>query len=234
MGRCFGLDRPVLLVYLGLVGAACRSAPEPVLPVGATPVERDRVVEWVALTVPAQSQLHRFKWLFVDERGSLGGRGSARVAPPDSFRFDVAGPFGSGAASAVVIRDRPVWTEPPDVIARLVPNYPLMWAMFGMAMLPGDDVVIRGLTQDSITAWEYARANDTIQYARAGGDPVRFSAEVRRAGEMIGRAETTLKPDGSLIKAQLTVPSPPARLALTFLSTARAIFAPEIWLHRIP
>ena len=234
MARCVGLDRPVLLVYLGLVGAACRSAPEPVLPVGATPVERDRVVEWVALTVPVQSQLHRFKWLFVDERGSLGGRGSARVAPPDSFRFDVAGPFGSGAASAVVVGDRPLWTEPPDVIARLVPNYPLMWAMFGMAMLPADDVVIRGLTQDSITAWEYARAGDTIQYARAGGDPVRFSAEVRHAGELIGRAETTLKPDGSLIKAQLSVPSPPARLDLTFLSTARAIFAPEIWLHRIP
>jgi hypothetical protein len=234
MARCFGLDRAVLLVYLGLVGAACRGAPAPVLPVGATPVERNRVVEWVALTIPVQSQLHRFKWLFVDERGSLGGRGSARVAPPDSLRFDVAGPFGSGAASAVVVGDRPLWTEPPDVIARLVPNYPLMWAMFGMAMLPADDVVIRGLAQDSITAWEYARAGDTIQYARAGGDPVRFSAEVRHAGELIGRAETTLKPDGSLIKAQLTVPSPPARLDLTFLSTARAIFAPEIWLHRIP
>ena len=234
MPRCFGLDRPVLLAYLGLVGAACRSAPESVLPVGATPIQRDRVVEWVARTIPAQSQLHRFKWLLVDERGSAGGRGSARIAPPDSLRFDVAGPFGSGAASAVVIGDRPVWTEPPDVIARLVPNYPLMWAMFGMAMLPADGVVIRGLTQDSITAWEYAAAGDTIQYARTGGNPVQFSAEVRHAGELIGRAETTLKPDGSLIKARLTVPSAPARLDLTFLSTARATFAPDIWLHRIP
>jgi hypothetical protein len=234
MARGFGLDRPVLLVYLGLVGAACRSAPESVLPLGATPIDRDRVVEWVARTIPAHSQLHRFKWLFEDERGSAGGRGSARVAPPDSLRFDVAGPFGSGAGSAVVIGDRPIWTEPPDVIARLVPNYPLMWAMFGMAMLPADGVVIRGLTRDSITAWEYALAGDTIQYARTGGDPVRFFAEVRQAGELIGRAETTLKPDGSLIKARLTVPKPPARLDLTFLSTARATFAPDIWLHRIP
>jgi hypothetical protein len=234
MARCFGLDRPVLLVYLGLVGPACRSVPEPVLPVGAAPVQRDHVVAWVALTIPAQSQLHRFKWLFVDERGSLGGRGSTRIAPPDSLRFDVAGPFGGGAASAVVVGDRALWTEPADVIARLVPNYPLMWAMFGMAMLPAEGVVLRGVTQDSIIAWEYARAGDTIQYARTGGDPVRFSAEVRHAGELIGRAETTLEPDGSLIKARLTVPSPPARLDLTFLSTARATFAPEIWLHRIP
>ena len=234
MGQCFGLDRPLLLAYLGLAGAGCRSAPGSVLPAGAAPIERDRVVEWVALTMPAQSQLHRFKWLFVDERGSAGGRGSARVAPPDSLRFDVAGPFGSGAASAVVIGDRPAWTEPADVIARLVPNYPLMWAMFGMAMLPADGVVIRGLIQDSITAWEYAGAGDTIQYARTAGDPVRFFAEVRHAGELIGRAETTLKPDGSLIKARLTVPSAPARLDLTFLSTTRATFAPDIWLHRIP
>ncbi|HET6778420.1 MAG TPA: hypothetical protein VFH26_05990 [Gemmatimonadales bacterium] len=234
MAQCFGLDRPLLLAYLGLAGAGCRSAPGPVLPAGAAPIERDRVVEWVAATIPTQSQLHRFKWLFVDERGSAGGRGSARVAPPDSLRFDVAGPFGSGAASAVVIGDRPAWTEPPDVIARLVPNYPLMWAMFGMAMAPADGVTIRGLTQDSITAWEYARAGDTIQYARTAGDPVRFFAEVRHVGELIGRAETTLRPDGSLIKARLTVPSVPAQLDLTFLSTTRAIFAPDIWLHRIP
>jgi hypothetical protein len=109
-----------------------------------------------------------------------------------------------------------------------------MWAMFGMAMLPADGVVIRGLTRDSITAWEYAAAGDTIQYARTAGDPVRFSAEVRHAGELIGRAETSLEPDGSLIKAQLTVPSVPAKLDLTFLSTTRATFAPDIWLHRIP
>jgi hypothetical protein len=109
-----------------------------------------------------------------------------------------------------------------------------MWAMFGMAMLPADGVVIRGLTGDSITAWEYAGGGDTIQYARIGGDPVRFSAEVRHAGKLIGRAETTLKLDGSLIKARLTVPSAPAKLDLTFLSTTRATFAPDLWLHRIP
>jgi hypothetical protein len=197
-------------------------------------VPRDRVAEWVAVTLPPQSHLHRFKWLFVDERGSLGGRGSARVAPPDSLRFDVAGPFGSGAASAVVIGQRAVWTEPPDVIARLVPNYPLMWAMFGMAMLPADGVEIRGLADDSLTAWEYAGSADTIQYARTGGNPVRFFAEVRHAGELIGRAETTLDTNGALIKARLTVPNPAAKLDLTFLSTTRATFAPDIWLHRIP
>ena len=234
MGQYLGVDRPALLAYLGLVGLACRSAPGPVVPEGTQPVSRTQVAEWVAATVPAESRLHRFKWLFQDERGSAGGRGSARIVPPDSLRFDVAGPFGSGAASAVVVGDRAVWTEPPDVIARLVPNYPLMWAMFGVARMPPEGVELRGLSRDSTTAWQYAGATDTVQYARTAGNPVRFVAEVRQAGKLIGRAETTLQPDGVPIKARLTVPSAPAKLDLTFLSTMRATFAPDIWLPRRP
>ncbi len=234
MRQYLRLDGPVLLAYLGLSVTACRSEPGPVLPAAAGPVTREQVEEWVGRTLPAESRLHRFKWLFVDERGSAGGRGSTRVAPPDSLRFDVAGPFGSGAASAVVVDQRAVWTEPPDAIAKLVPNYPLMWAMFGVAMPPEDGAALRGLTQDSLTAWQYAGPTDTIQYSRTAGNPVRFFAEVRRAGELIGRAETTLDSTGAPLKSRLTVPSPPAKLDLTFLSTTRATFAPDIWLHRIP
>jgi hypothetical protein len=234
MAQYLRLDRPVLLAYLGLVGAACRSAPGPVIPEAAAPVSREQVAEWVASTLPGESRLHRFKWLFQDERGSLGGRGSARIVPSDSLRFDVAGPFGSGAASAVVIGDRAVWTDPPDVIARLVPNYPLMWAMFGVARLPPEGVTLRGLSRDSIIAWQYAGVTDTIEYARTTGNPVRFVAVVRQRGKLIGRAEATLQPDGVPIKARLTVPSAPAKLDLNFLSTTRAAFAPEIWLPRNP
>jgi hypothetical protein len=234
MAQYLRLDRPILLVYLGLVGAACRSAPGPVVPEGAKPVSRAQVAEWVAATIPAEGRLHRFKWLFQDERGSAGGRGSARIVPPDSLRFDVAGPFGSGAASAVVVGDRAVWTEPPDAIARLVPNYPLMWSMFGVARMPPEGADLRGLVQDSLIAWQYARGSDTVQYARTVGNPVRFLAEVRQAGKLIGRAETTLQPDGVPLKARLTVPSAPAKLDITFLSTTRATFAPDIWLPRSP
>ncbi len=232
MPQCFLLDRPMLVVYLGLIVAACRSAPGPLVPASAQPVSATQVAEWVGVTTPAHSQLHRFKWLFVDETASAGGRGSARVAPPDSLRFDAAGPFGSGAGSAVVVGQKAVWTDPPDAIAKLVPNYPLMWAMFGVAMLPAEGLVLRGLSQDSLTVWQYAGPADTVQYARTGGDPIQFFAEVYHAGELVGRAETTLKPDGTPIKARLTVPSAPARLDLTFLSTTPATFAPDIWLPR--
>jgi hypothetical protein len=198
------------------------------------PVTQAQVDEWVASTIPSEPQRHRFKWLFQDERGSAGGRGSVRIAAPDSLRFDVAGPFGSGAASAVVIGNQPVWMEPPNAIAKLVPNYPLMWAMFGIAQQPSPAVELRGLSQGSVTAWQYAGAADTIEYVRTAGNPGRLVAQVHRAGELIGRSETTLAPNGAPLKARLTVPSGPARLDLTFLSTARDSFAPEIWLPRKP
>jgi hypothetical protein len=234
MGQCFGLDRPVVLAYLGLVGLGCRSAPGPVLPASAQPVSEGQVTEWVASTTPSDPRLHRFKWLFKDERASAGGRGSARVTPPDSLRFDVAGPFGSGAASAVVVGDRALWTEPPDAIAKMVPNYPLMWAMFGVARMPHDGVKLRGLTSGATTVWQYAGSSDTIEYARTAGNPVRLVAVVRQNGQLVGRAETELDPDGTPLRSRLTVPSAPAQLDLTFLSTKRDSFAPDIWLRRKP
>jgi hypothetical protein len=223
-----------LLVYLGVLGAGCRSEPGPLLPLGAEPVTRSQVLEWVAATYPSNHQLYRFKWLFRDERSSAGGRGSARIAPPDSLRFDVAGPFGSGAASAVVIEDRAIWMDPPDAIQKLVPNYPLMWAMFGMAEAPDEGAELRGLTRDSLTAWQYVASTDTIIYARTTGDQSKLIAEVRQSGKMIGRAETTLDSAGAPVKSRLTVPSAPAQLDLTFLSTDRSSFAPEIWAPRQP
>jgi hypothetical protein len=124
--------------------------------------------------------------------------------------------------------------QPPDAIAKLVPNYPLMWAMFGVARMPPEGAELRGLATGSVTAWQYAGTSDTVEYARTTGDPGRLVAQVHHAGELIGRAETTLSADGTPLKSRLTVPSAPARLDLTFLSTTQASFASDIWLPRKP
>jgi hypothetical protein len=230
----FLVDPRIAVVYLALAVGACRGAPGPLVPVAAQPVSGGQIASWVSATVPSDHRLHRFKWLFRDERSSAGGRGSARIAPPDSLRFDAAGPFGSGAASAVVLGDRPLWVEPPDAVRKLVPNYPLLWAMFGVARMPDHDAALRGLADGAITAWQYAGPADTISYLRTAGKPSRLVTEVRHAGEMVGRAETTIGPDGAPLSSRLTVPSVPARLDLTFLSTTRADFAPDIWVPRKP
>ena len=159
-------------------------------------MSREQVGKWVAATVPADHRLHRFKWLFQDERSSAGGRGSARIAPPDSLRFDVAGPFGSGAASAAVVGDQPLWAEPPDAVEKLVPNYPLMWAMFGVARFPGRRLAPR-VTDGRVVAWQYAGPTDTVSYVRTGGKSGKLVAEVRHAGKVVGRPETTLDADGA-------------------------------------
>ena len=219
--------------YLLLV-VACSPGPGAVVPADAPQVSAEQVTQWVAGTLPAERRLHRFKWLFRDEKSSAGGRGSARIAPPDSLRFDVAGPFGSGAAAAAVIGDRPLWAEPPDAIKKMVPNYPLLWAMLGVARMPEDGAALRGVTAGATTSWQYAGATDTVEYVRTIGRPGRLVTTVRRAGEVLGRAETTFDSTGAPLTSRLVVPSVPARLDLTFLSTAPADFAPEIWVSRQP
>jgi hypothetical protein len=114
----------------------------------------------------------------------------------------------------------------------MVPNYPLMWAMFGVARMPENDAELRGITDGPTTAWQYARSTDTTEYARTTGSPSRLVTVVRHNGELVGRAETELAPDGTPLKARLTVPSAPAQLDLTFLSTKRTSFAPDIWQPR--
>lgn len=214
---------------LGVVGG-CHPAPGPLLPVAAAPVSPQQVATWVQATVPPDSRLLRFKWLFRDERSSAGGRGSARIAPPDSLRFDIAGPFGSNPAAAAVVGDSAIWVRPEDVIRKLVPNYPLMWALLGVARFPDSSAVLRGLSEDGTTMWQYAQGSDTVEYVRSSGTPGKLIAEVRQAGKVVGRAETRLAPDGFPASARLTVPSVPARLDLTFLSSARsARFAPDTW-----
>ena len=186
--------------------------------------------------MPQEHRLHRFKWLFQDERSSAGGRGSARIAPPDSLRFDVAGPFGSGAASAAVIGDQPLWAEPPDAMKKLVPNYPLMWAMFGVARLPAEGDELRGAERrraDRLAVRRRRRHGRVCAHRRAA--PVKLVARgAPRAARWSGGRRRRSTRTGAALTARLTVPSVPAQLDLTFLSTAQADFAPDIWASRKP
>jgi hypothetical protein len=100
--------------------------------------------------------------------------------------------------------------------------------------LPESGDSLRGLADGATTAWQYANATDTVSYVRTTGKSGRLVAEVRQNGKIVGRAETTLDSAGVPLTARLVVPSVPAKLNLTFLSTARADFAPEIWTARKP
>lgn len=231
MPQWFRVDRPDVLAYLALGLAGCRpGAPPALMPTGLATVESAQVTQWVNGTTPSSGVMHRFTWLYEEDGPSKGGRGSARIAAPDTLRFDIAGSLGIGKGSALVVGREKQWVVPEKSVEDLVPSFPLLWALLGVAIAPEPGAALAGLELQGRVAWRYAQGPDTVEYLRVMGDPVTLSSEVRRAGKIVGRTRVTVRPDGSLIKAQLLVPSVPAKLEITYYATVPTPrFPPDTW-----
>lgn len=226
-----------ILPPLLLVATACGGgglAPLP-MPVGLRPAPPDSARAWTANTRPGENREIRFRFQFQDEQGSAGGRGRARLALPDSLRFDIVGPLGSGRAAAFVAGDTAIWADPEDEVQKLVPNYPLFWAMLGIARDPAPGASVRTFADGTITAWQFVAAGDTVEYIRERGASERLIAEVRQGSRRLGRVETKFGPDGLPATSRLVVPSRPARLSLTFYQNEKARpFASDTWSRPAP
>ena len=235
MVQRFLLDRRSIGLYLGPLIAACGGGPGAVLPEDAATVSAAQVAEWVGPTLPAAHRLYRYRWLYRDDRSSVGGRGSARVAPPDSARLDVNAALGIASGAGVVINDTMVWGQPEDLLARFVPNYDLMWAMFGVARIPPAGAAITGADRPGERAWRYVEDGDTLIYRLTSGDSPVLEAEVRRGRDVVGRVETRLGSAGLPTSTRLVVPSGPARLDITFENIdSVAPFPPDLWVPGQP
>lgn len=207
----------------------------PVIPKQVEPVALDSVASWAGGTVPLGRVLHRFKWLYHDERSSIGGRGSARIAGPDSLRFDVAGPLGANPAAAMVVGDSAIWVDGPESIKDIVPSYPLLWAGFGAIRLPAGAVVVMAGRTGAVVVWRAVAGADTLDFALTRTGARRLVAEVRRGGAVVARMDAHFLADGTPVNAQLTVPARPARLDLTYtLSDHSARFPTDVWHPRHP
>jgi len=133
-----------------------------------------------------------FNWELSD-RDMIGrGEGVARIAAPDSGRLDffLAGGFGGGGA--ILIGDS--LRYPPsalnDLVSRIVPPPPLLWAALGRVALPNlPDTVIRveagTLRADvgSPVAWRLSFRGDTLVRAERVSDG--------RVVEWVDRADPT-------------------------------------------
>lgn len=102
------------------------------------------------------------------------GDGVARLAAPDSGRLDffLAGGFGGGAAILIGDSLRFPASAMIDIVSRIVPPPPLLWAAFGRVALPNlPDTVIRvdgvALRADvgSPVAWRLTFHGDTLTQA---------------------------------------------------------------------
>jgi hypothetical protein len=152
-----------LALMAGIAGlVAC--AP-PLTPLTGAPVPAERLPK---SQIPSGHHKVVFTWE-LDDRDMTGrGEGVARVASPDSARLDffLAGGFGGGAAILIGDSIRVPGTE---IVRRLVPPSPLLWATLGRVALPNlPDTVIKveGATLRADigrpVAWRLTFRSDTL------------------------------------------------------------------------
>ncbi len=229
----FSLDRLGALSYIAACAllAGCPAPPGPLVPVALAPVSRDSAVAWALGTVPAGRTLVRFRWRYADRRVQYAGRGSARIAAPDSLRFDYAGPFGLGSGAAVVIGDSVSWADPEKNFRSLVPAIPMLWASLGMVRPPGEGAAVYG----GGGAWRFAQERDTLEYVAtvaANAERV-LAAEWRRGSAVVARSRTRLDAHSRPIGARIDFPEGSARFELTVVAVdTAAVIPPALWRGR--
>lgn len=205
------------------------------------PASRDSAVHWANTTLPHTPTLIRFRWHYQDERVKYAGRGSARIAPPDSMRFDYAGPLNLGSGAAVVIGDSVVWADPDKDFRSLVPAIPMLWAALGMLRPPAEDAIVFGaelvdsLTQRRRTVWRFVQVEDTLDYVvtDSAGKRSLLEAEWRRRGKVVARSRSNLDTLQRPASARVDFREAPARFELTVgvVDTA-AVIPPNLWRSR--
>jgi len=193
---------------------------------------------WARGTLPRAPTLIRFRWRYQDERVKYAGRGSARIAPPDSMRFDYVGPLGLGSGAAVVIGDSVLWADPEKDFRSLVRAIPLLWAAFGMVQPPRVDAVVFGAVDTTgvqrRTVWRFAQQEDTLDYVASDTARV-LEAEWRRRGEVVARSRSQFDAQGRPASARVDFPEASARFELTVgvVETGQAaVLAPALWRSR--
>lgn len=218
----------LLLAACAVLIVACAGAPRSITPVGMTPVTPAQVAEWVGATQPREPLAIQYGAIFTSRQyDAAKGSGTISVVPLDSLRFDFRGPLGSARSAAAVVGDSALWAEPKEDVEKMVPSYPLLWAMVGVARPPHPGDALRGLQRGSLTAWQYTNGADTVTYVRTATE---FRAEVTSAGHRVGQVITTLAAGQALKKARLDVASPQARLEVTFRKVSHVNGFPKgIW-----
>ena len=205
------------------------------------PVESDSAVAWTRTTLPRTTSAIRFRWRYQDEDVKYAGRGSARIAPPDSMRFDYAGPLGLGSGAAVVIGDSVLWADPEKNFRSLVPAIPMLWAALGMVRPPAADASVLGMVLVDSTGgrrrvvWRFAQVQDTIEYVAtdSAGRITVLEAEWRRRDKRVARSRASLDSLQRPANARVDFPSGGARFELTVVAIDTAqVIAPALWRSR--
>jgi hypothetical protein len=234
----FSLDRLCSLSYIGagLLLAACPGRPGPLIPEPLAPVPRDTADAWTRMTVPPRTVAIRFRWKYRDERLSGGGRGTARIAPPDSLRLDYVAVLGLASGAGVVIGDSVVWAEPSADFRRLVPAVPMLWAALGTVRPPAVGADVAGRRDGDGWRWRFTAGGDTLEYVTRQGSGAagrELDAEWRRAGRVVARSVAQLDPGARPVSGRIDFPEGPARFEFTVSGIDTAVVVlPQLWRSR--
>jgi hypothetical protein len=208
------------------------------VPVLLAPASRDSAAAWASTTRPRAQTLIRFRWRYQDENVKYAGRGSARIAPPDSLRFDYSGPLGLGSGAAVLLGDSVAWADPEKDFRSLVPAIPMLWAALGMVQPPREDASVSATVDSTGTrqVWRFAQQGDTLDYVmtKAAGERGQvLEAEWRQRGKMVARSRSQFDAQARPASARVDFPEASARFELTVgvVDTA-VVIAPALWRSR--
>ena len=229
------LDRLRRVSYIGagVLAVACRPRVDHLVPANLAPADRAAATAWAAATAPRTPTAVQFRWVYGDERVRYTGRGTARMAPPDSLRFDYRGTLGIGVGAAVVLGDRVAWADPRASFESLVPAVPLLWVAFGTVPPPGRDAVVFGGGQAPRTIWRYVQGRDTLDFVATEGAPRRLEAEWRQAGAVRARTVTEYDEHAMPASARIEFPEAAARFEITVVARdTLAVIAPVLWRRR--
>lgn len=192
---------------------------------------------WARASLPPHQTAIRFRWKYQDDQKRWGGRGQARIAPPDSLRFDYVGPLGLGAGAAAVVTDSAIWADPEKNFRSLVPAVRMLWAALGIVRPPAPDAAVSsrdGEAADStVRIWRFVQAEDTLDYRETRRGTRVLEAEWRKQGKVQARSRTEFDPHGWPARARLDFPEGAARFELTVVSVdTAAMLDPAIWRGR--
>lgn len=134
----------ILLVLHGLItgGAGVISGCAPAIrPLAGDPIR----TALPAAALDARPHQLRFRWQYAEETFEARGEGVVRVVAPDRARLDFFLANGMAGGYAVLIGDS-LRIPGVDMVRRLLPPVPLLWAALGRLALPATvDTVARQL-----------------------------------------------------------------------------------------
>ena len=207
----------------------CRAQPALIGPEGLTRLDGGAVSSWVTDFHPTEPTLYDLNWTYTTQRGSVRGRASVRLVPPDSLRFDYRGPFGRSGA-AVIIGDSVEWSEPEEDVDQLLPIAPLFWAALGIPREPTRDAVVLGHETDFERVWLYVVGGDTLSYVSARNAPYTLQSEMRRFGDLLGSVDLELGENRMPTQAVMEFPETATRFILNVENVETvASFDPDTW-----